>query len=101
MGPVHRWPNYMHFPSSKRIHQNTWQILYLDQVEARPTLAHRGGNGSDADRIVPFPYPFSHFQNEYGLMLPNMNTERMLLKYEYGSDVFSIRSGYEYKEIIG
>jgi hypothetical protein len=31
----------------------------------------RGGNGSNADWIVPFPYLFSHFQNEY------------ICKYEY------------------
>ena len=25
----------------------------------------RGGNGSDADRIVLLPFPFSYFENEY------------------------------------
>jgi hypothetical protein len=33
-------------------------------------------------------------------MLPNTDSERMLLEYEYGSDVFLIRSRYRYKEVI-
>jgi hypothetical protein len=33
-------------------------------------------------------------------MLPNMNLEQILLEYEYEYDIFSIRNGYEYKQII-
>ena len=42
-----------------------------------------GGNGSDADRIVPFPHPFPYFLNEYE------NSD--VVEYEYGSDVNRIR----------
>jgi hypothetical protein len=59
-------------------------------------LTSRGGNGSDADRIVPFPYPFPYFQNEYGCgyeccririrsgCYSNTNTDRMFS--QFGAD---------------
>jgi hypothetical protein len=40
----------------------------------------RGGNGSDADRIVLFPHPFFYFQKEYGC--------------EYGYCRMRMRSGW-------
>jgi hypothetical protein len=54
----------------------------------------RGGNGSDADRIVLFPYPFSYLKNKYGCeygycqiqmrsgCYSNTNTDRMFFQYE-------------------
>ena len=44
------------------------------------SILSRGGNGSDADRIVLLPLPFSYFQNEY--------------ESEYGCSRIQIRLGY-------
>jgi hypothetical protein len=65
------------------------------------SLTLRGGNGSDPDRIVFFPYLFPYFENKYGYgCCSNTNSEQMLLKYEYTWDVFSIYTGYEYRSDV-
>jgi hypothetical protein len=59
----------------------------------------RGGNRSDADRIVPFPYPFPYFQNEYGCgygcyririrngCYSNTNTDRMISQFGVDTNI--------------
>jgi hypothetical protein len=39
-----------------------------------------GGNGSDVNQIVTFPYPFSYFQN-------GTDANMDVVEYEYGLDV--------------